>query len=114
MATTTPGTIPQTAAPTAARTERTAWTGWIAFAGVIMIIGGGLAAAQGLVAIFNKSWAVWANANDLAASLSTWGWIHLVLGALVVLAGIAVFSGNVLARTVGVVLAAVSIVTNFL
>jgi hypothetical protein len=46
--------------------------------------------------------------------LTTWGWVHIVAGVLVVLAGFGVLSGNVLARTVGVILAGLSIVANFL
>ncbi len=44
---------------------------------------------------------------------TTWGWIHLVLGILVLLAGFAVFNGSVWARTVGVTIAVVSILVNF-
>jgi hypothetical protein len=45
--------------------------------------------------------------------VTTWGWIHLILGGLVLLAGFAVFNGSVWARTVGVILAVISIVANF-
>ncbi|MET1019216.1 MAG: hypothetical protein ABWX62_04455 [Microterricola sp.] len=41
------------------------------------------------------------------------GWIHLIIGAALVLSGIGVFSGNILARTVGVIAAAVSLIANF-
>ena len=34
-----------------------------------------------------------------------WGWVHLIIGILVFLAGLGIFSGNVLARTVGVLVA---------
>jgi hypothetical protein len=45
---------------------------------------------------------------------STWGWIHIIVGAAVFLAGFGVFTGDVLARTVGVLVAAVSLIANFL
>jgi len=38
----------------------------------------------------------------------TWGWFHIIVGAVLLLSGLALFSGNVLARTVGVIAATVS------
>jgi hypothetical protein len=45
--------------------------------------------------------------------VTTWGWIHLVLGVIVVPAGIALFQGAVWARTVGVILAGISALVGF-
>ena len=95
-------------------TGRTGWTGWIAFAGVMMIIAGSLNALYGLVAAVNDEWVVWTNRTSLFLDLSQWGWVHLIIGLVLVLCGIGVFSGNVLARTVGVIVAAVSLIANFL
>ena len=39
------------------------WTGWIAFAGIMMIIGGLLQGFYGLVAIVNDNWVVWGNSG---------------------------------------------------
>ena len=39
---------------------------------------------------------------------TTWGWIHVIVGAVVVAAGFLVFAGTVWARAVGVVVAAAS------
>ena len=94
-------------------TERTGWTGWIAFAGVIMIIGGSLNLFHGIVAAVNDDWAGFTNRENAFFDVSQWGWIHIIIGAVVLLAGIGVFSGNVLARTVGVIVAAISLVANF-
>jgi hypothetical protein len=77
-----------------------------------MIIGG-LQAIYGLVAIFNDEWVVWGNGDAVLLDITAWGWIHLIVGVLVALAGIGVLSGNVLARTVGVVVAAVSLLGSF-
>ncbi len=46
--------------------------------------------------------------------LTTWGWIHLVLGALVALVGLALFTGAAWARVSAVVICAISIIANFL
>jgi hypothetical protein len=49
----------------------------------------------------------------LKFDVTTWGWIHLIGGVVIVLAGFGVFSGAVWARTVGVILAAVSALVSF-
>jgi hypothetical protein len=94
--------------------EPTGWVGWIYFASVMMIIAGALNAFYGLIAVVNDEWVVWGNRANLYLDLTTWGWVHLALGGIVLLAGIGVLSGNFLARTIGVLVAGVSIVANFL
>ena len=45
--------------------------------------------------------------------VTAWGWIHLLLGVLVAVAGWAVFSGKLWGRMVGIVLASLSLIANF-
>jgi hypothetical protein len=94
--------------------EPTGWTGWAAFAGVMMVLAGVMQACYGLVAIFNDNWVVFGNQANLYLDLTAWGWVHLILGAVVVLAGIGVFLGNALARAVGVIIAGLSLIASFL
>ena len=96
------------------RDEPTGWVGWIWFAAIMMMIGGALQAIHGLVAVVNDEWVVWGNRANLYLDISEWGWVHLIVGIIVFLSGLGVLSGNVLARFVGVVLASVSLVANFL
>ena len=95
-------------------TERTGWTGWITFAGVMLIIGGSLGLIFGIIAAVNDNWVVFTNRGQVSLDLSTWGWVHIIVGAIVVLAGFGVFTGNILARIVGVAVAVVSLIANFL
>ncbi len=95
-------------------TERTGWTGWVVFAGVMMLIGGSLASIFGIVAIVNDDWVVFTNRNAVSIDLTTWGWIQLIGGIVVFLAGLGVFTGSVLARTVGVIVASLSLIGSFL
>ncbi len=95
-------------------TERTGWTGWITFAGVMLIIGGTLGVIFGIIAAVNDKWVVFTNRGAVSLDLSTWGWVHVIVGAIVVLAGFGVFTGNILARIIGVIVAIVSLVANFL
>lgn len=46
--------------------------------------------------------------------LTTWGWIHIVLGVLVAAVGLALLTGAGWARVSAIVIAAVSIFANFL
>jgi hypothetical protein len=94
--------------------EPTGWVGWIYFAAVMMIIAGALNAIYGFIALVNDEWVVWGNRADLYLDLTTWGWMHLILGGVVLLAGIGLLSGNVLARAIAVFVAGLSIVANFL
>jgi hypothetical protein len=96
------------------RSEPTGWVGWIFFAGVMLIIGGALTATYGFIAIVNDDWVVWGNTGAMFLDLTTWGWVHLVLGIVVLAAGFGVMTGNILARTVGVIVAAVAMIANFL
>ncbi len=93
--------------------EPTGWTGWIVFAGVMLIIAGSLNALYGLIAVVNDTWVVWTNRGNVYLDVSQWGWVHIILGAIVLLAGIGLFSGNILARIVGVIVAGVSLLVNF-
>jgi hypothetical protein len=90
--------------------EPSMWVGWIWFAGVIMIMIGLFNVIEGLVALFHKVYYVVSPENLLVFNLSGWGWVHLIVGALVALAGIALFSGAAWARLVTVLLAAVNAV----
>jgi len=89
------------------------WVGWIGFAGVIMMMLGTFHAIQGLVALFNDEYYL-VSSSGLVVSLdyTAWGWIHLVGGAVLVGAGLGVFSGQVWARTVGVIAAVLSAIVN--
>ena len=51
--------------------------------------------------------------GDCRSSWLFGGWVHLIVGLVMLLAGIGVFSGNFLARTVGVIVAALSLIANF-
>ena len=95
--------------------EHSGWVGWIAFAATMMIIGGALNMLYGLVAVVNDNWVGWntATKNAVVVDLTAWGWAHLVIGLLLLLAGFGVLSGNVLARTIGVIVAGVSMIVNF-
>jgi hypothetical protein len=94
--------------------EVTGWAGWVVFAGTMMLILGAFHAIQGLVALLNDQYyLVGANGLTVQLDYTTWGWVHLIGGVLVILAGAGLFAGQTWARGVGIVLAVVSAITNF-
>ena len=94
-------------------TEMTAWVGWIAFAGVMMVMLGAFHAIDGLVAIFKDEYfLVGKSGLTINVDYTAWGWVHLIGGIIIAAAGVAVFAGQVWARTVGVLMAMVSAVVN--
>lgn len=93
--------------------EPTGWVGWLFFAGVIMILGGIFQAIAGLVAIFNEAYyLVPSTGLVVGVNYTAWGWVHLAVGVLVLLAGFGVLTGQTWARVVGVILAGISAILN--
>ena len=89
------------------------WVGWIAFAAVMMIMLGCFHAIQGLVALFDdKKFLIADSGLTVSVDYTAWGWIHLIGGIIIALAGISLFAGRMWARIVGVVLAFISAIAN--
>jgi hypothetical protein len=89
-------------------------TGWVVFAGVLMIIGGALWAIQGFVAVFQNDVVILGEEGALFLNVTGWGWVHLILGLLLLLSGILVMRGNLFGRTMAAILASLSIIVNFI
>jgi hypothetical protein len=90
------------------------FTGWIAFAGMVMAMLGSFHVMQGLIAINNDDYFLVPESGLLAGiSYGAWGWIYLLGGILILLAGLGLFTGKGWARAVAVVLAAFSAIGNF-
>jgi hypothetical protein len=93
---------------------RSAWaTGWTAAAAVLLIFGGLMAIFEGIAAIAKDDIFVTTRNYTYQWSLTGWGWLHLILGIVVVLSGLALFTGAVWARAVAAVLAGLSMLANF-
>jgi uncharacterized membrane protein len=93
--------------------EPTAWTGWVAFAAIMMIMVGTFQAIEGLVALFDDGfYRVTDEGLVVNVDYTVWGWTHLLLGALLVIAGAGVIAGNLAARIVGILFAGLSALVN--
>jgi hypothetical protein len=80
-------------------------TGWAVFAGVILFIAGSLNFFYGLGAILNDK-AVTVQGHGVTIwDFTAWGWIHLILGVIMVLSGIGLLAAQGWARVMGVIFA---------
>jgi hypothetical protein len=97
------------------REEPPGWAiGFIVFAAVMMMMTGAFQALAGLVAIFENEFYVATRNYLFQFDATSWGWIHLIVGVIVALAGFALLSGATWARVVGITLAVLSAIANFL
>ncbi|MFC6161994.1 hypothetical protein ACFWUU_25070 [Kribbella sp. NPDC058693] len=94
-------------------TMMSGWVGWIAFAGVIMVLLGVFHVLQGLVALFEDGYyQVEKSGLAVQVDYTVWGWVHIVGGVVIAAAGLAVFAGKMWARIVGVLVAMASAIVN--
>lgn len=101
-------------APDVTRREPSGWAiGWTVFAGTMMVIQGFWWVMAGLIALFDDEFFVVTPDYLFRFDATSWGWVHLVIGALILAAGSALFSGAVWARAVGVVMAGLATVVAF-
>jgi hypothetical protein len=92
--------------------------GLTVFASIMMLAIGIFQVIMGITAIAKDNVAIFARTEDASYvfSINTtgWGWIHLIIGVVVFLAGLGVLAGQVWARTIGVIIALASAILNFM
>ena len=82
--------------------------GWTIFAGVVLLIVGTLDLLWGLAAIFSPNVVTVGGRGVIVWSFTAWGWIHLILGVVMVLTGFGLLTVQEWARWVAVIFAALS------
>jgi hypothetical protein len=94
---------------------KTGWTGWVLFGAMMMIILGSFQAIAGLVALFDDGYYL-VGSNGLVVNIdyTAWGWAHLVLGLVAIAAGAGLFTGAMWARVLGITVATISAIANFM
>jgi hypothetical protein len=91
-----------------------AWAaGLTLFAGIIMLVIGTFQSLQGLAAIIDDELFVVGPGYAYEFDVTAWGWVHLIGGIIVAVAGVFVLRGALWARIVGMAVAALSAVANF-
>jgi hypothetical protein len=96
------------------RQQVSGWAiGGITFAATMLVLIGIFQAIAGLVAIFDDDFYVVTQNYTFDLDTSAWGWIHLLLGIILVLVGYFLFAGAAWAGVTAIVLAVLSAVANF-
>jgi uncharacterized hydrophobic protein (TIGR00271 family) len=95
------------------RRETSGWTGWVAFAGVMLLLLGLASAIEGLTAVFDQQqYEVAPSALVVADDYQAWGWLHFGMGVLACLIGLGVLAGNRIARVAAAVIAGLSAIVH--
>jgi hypothetical protein len=90
----------------------TGWVGWGYFAGFMMMMLGVFEGIAGLAAIFKDNFYVATENSLLVFNYTAWGWISLVLGILLLMAGLELLRGAMWARVLAIFLAGLSLIAN--
>ena len=93
----------------------TGWVRWIWFAGAMAIVGGTANLINGLIAVLDDSYySVTGTGELLVWDFTAWGWIHIVIGVLlVVLGAMMIARPNPAVRTAGVLVAGLNAIAQF-
>jgi|SRR3954451_12213970 hypothetical protein len=104
-----------THAPRAAHSPKLAWAaGLTTFAGVMLTLVGILDVFRGIMAIAQDDVFLTTRNYVFEFDLTGWGWIHLALGVAAVIISIGLFQAATWARVLGVAIAGLVIIANFL
>ena len=89
-------------------------TGFAMFAAILMIIAGLWGIIVGISAILNDKVFVTTQGYVYEFDITVWGWLHLIIGILVGGAGIGIIQGATWGQAVGIAVASLSLLANFL
>jgi hypothetical protein len=98
--------------PPEARTT-SAWGGWLTFAGITLALVGVVHLTLGLTALLQPDdYVVTSGGLVFVSDYTTWGWLHLGFGVLVMATGVGLLNRRSWARVVGIVVCSLSILVN--
>jgi hypothetical protein len=86
------------------------WTGWIGFAGIFMIVVGGIDLLQGVIAVIRGSYYAMTPNQIIVFDLTGWGVIMILWGLVLMFAGRALLSGASWARWFAIVAASLNFI----
>jgi nitrate reductase NapE component len=89
-------------------------SGLVALAAVMLLLAGCLNIFRGIMAIAEDAVFVRTPNYVFKFDLTSWGWIHLALGVLAIAVGVGLFRLAIWARVLGIVVAALLVIANFL
>ena len=90
--------------------SKAGWAGWVAFAGLMMLIIGGIDFIEGLIAIIRGEYYVVHGDQLIVFNTTTWGWITLLMGIAVFFTGLGLLGMAGWARWLAILLVAVNLI----
>jgi hypothetical protein len=87
-----------------------AWSGWVSFAGWLMLIIGVIDFFEGLIAVIRGQYYVLTSQQIVVFDVKTWGWITLLWGIVLVLAGFSLLARATWARWFAIVIASLGLI----
>ncbi|MEV8513196.1 hypothetical protein [Dactylosporangium sp. NPDC051484] len=91
-------------AETATTRKSSAWSGWVTFAGVLLVVLGVLNILEGLVALLQRQVAFIDGSSLVVVNLTGLGIVMIVFGALLTACGIGLLAHNNVARIAAIVI----------
>jgi hypothetical protein len=88
--------------------------GVIFLAGMMLIMGGIFQAIEGFIALVQDNFYAVPRSYPFSTDATVWGWTHIIFGTLMTAAGIYLFVGKLWARLIGIAVAILSAISNFL
>ena len=88
-------------------------SGWVTFAGVMLFIGGVLNVIYGIAAIGDSKFFI-QDQKYILSNLNTWGWVTLLLGALMLFGAFSLWAGGLYGRFVAILAASLSAMASLL
>ncbi len=85
-------------------------SGWVAFAGWLLIVLGAVDVLEGVIAVARQHYYVLTPTQIIVFDLKTWGWVTLIWGVVIALAGFGVLTGHAVARWFAIVIASVNVI----
>jgi len=85
----------------------------VSFAGTMLVLVGLFEVVNGIAAINNDTVLVRTRNYTFGLDLTAWGWIHVIIGAVMIFAGISIFSRKAWAVIFGLAMAMLSALNNF-
>jgi hypothetical protein len=86
-----------------------AWSGWIGFAGLMLMIIGAIDFFEGLIAVIRDNYYAVARGQIFIMDTTKWGWITLILGVILFLVGLGLAGGAGWARWIAIILLVVNL-----
>jgi hypothetical protein len=95
------------------RSYREEGSGWVLFAGIMIVTVGVLNTIYGIAAIGDSKFFI-ADQKYILSGLHTWGWVMLILGVLQIVAAFSIWSGGTFGRWFGITVAVLNAIAALL